>query len=84
MTFYSAYAKVAGKALCGQVGRPWKHTGDWDSAYRHICIANETFVMWRKVRDEMNFANDDALAHNLLTAASSVKHPRKQVQHGLY
>ena len=49
-----------------QAGRPKKHEGGWESANKRICISNKTFGKWRRLRDELNIANDDAMARFLL------------------
>ena len=51
-----------------QVGRPRKHTEGWSSANKRICISNGTFVKWRKLRDDLQLVNDDAVACYLLSA----------------
>jgi len=49
-----------------QVGRPKKHEGGWESANEWICIANETFDIWRMLRGKLNLVNNDAMACFLL------------------
>jgi len=77
---------MAGDVQRGRVGRPRKHVGGWDSANRRICIGNDTFVAWRKKRDEMNIANDDALARYLLSLAEQPElshHDEHSLEHSM-
>ena len=52
-----------------QLGRPKKHEGGWESTNKRICIANEMFGKWRRLRDKLNLVNDDAMARFLLATA---------------
>ena len=60
-------AKLAGVKRT-QAGRPRKYTEGWSSVNKHVCISNETFVKWRKLRDDLKLVNDDAVACYLLSA----------------
>ena len=65
-------ATCLARGVHGSVGRPRKHKGGWGCANKRICIANETFKKWRCLRDELQLANDDAVACYLLVAAESL------------
>ena len=71
---------MAYEIIRSSLGRLRKHEGGWNSAHRCICIGNETFVAWRKLKDEMK-VSDDALACYLLSAAISAKRSHKQAEH---
>ena len=47
-------------------GRPRKHQGGWDSANARIYLSMETLVLWRRLRSEREFTNDNAVAVFLL------------------
>jgi len=47
-------------------GRPRKHQGGWDSANGRIYLSTETLVLWRRLRSEYDFMNDNAVAVFLL------------------
>ena len=61
-------AEMAGGARAAKVGRPRKYTDGWSSANKRIFISNSTFTKWRKLRDDLKLANDDAVARYLLSA----------------
>ena len=65
-----------------QVGRPRKHTEGWSSENKHICISNEIFIKWRKLRDDLKLLNDDAVARYLLSAV--VERPNEQPEHARF
>ena len=56
------HAKVGKK-----VGRPQKYSEGWSSHNKRICISNETFIRWRKLRDDLKLVNDNAVANYLLS-----------------
>ena len=49
-----------------RVGRPPKHQGGWGSANARIYLSTETLALWRRLRSEREFMNDDAVAVFLL------------------
>ena len=63
----------------GLVGRPRKHEGGWECANKRICIANKTFIKWRRLKAELRLANDDAVACYLLAAVQSLSGARNKV-----
>ena len=64
------------------VGRPRKHEGGWTSANKRICIANETFTKWRRLRDELQLGNDDAVACYLWEAEVHSRNERLEPRLG--
>ena len=65
-----------------QVGRPWKQTEGWSSENKRICISNETFIKWGKLRDDLKLFNDDAVDRYLLSAVA--KRPNRQAEHARF
>ena len=63
-------------AVCGRkAGRPLKHEGGWEKANKRICISNETFGEWRRLREELNLRNDDLVARYLLSFRTTHEQP---------
>ena len=48
-------------------GRPRKYSNGWDSGNRRVYFSNETFVKWRRLREERSLSSDDVVACYLLT-----------------
>ena len=65
-----------------QVGRPRKHTEGWSNENKCICIFNEMFIKWRKLRDDLKLLNDNAVARYLLSAV--VERPNEQPKHARF
>ena len=66
------------------VGRLKKCEGGWNSANKHIWIGNETFAKWRRLRDKLRLANDDAVACYLLEAVQhEIQHPSPCTDHSV-
>lgn len=71
-------ANTVARNVRGRVGRPRKHEGGWECANKRICIANETFEKWRRLKVELRLANDDAVACYLVAAAQSLSEGRNK------
>ena len=54
------------------VGTPRKYANGWNSANKRICISNDMFTKWRKLKEDLKMANDDALARHLLSIVEPV------------
>ena len=50
-----------------KAGRPRKHANGWGSANTRIYLSKETFELWRKLRKDRDFPNDDSVAKYLLS-----------------
>ena len=55
---------MARRSACA--GRPRKHSGGWESVNSRIYLSKETLVEWRRLRSNLEFSNDNAVAIFLL------------------
>ena len=59
--------RMAEHSRAQKAGRPRKHSNGWESANTRIYISKETLGLWRNLRKERNFLNDDSVAKYLLS-----------------
>jgi len=50
-----------------RLGLPKKYSEGWEGANKQIYIFNETFVKWRRLREERSLPSDDSMACYLPT-----------------